>query len=364
MRECADVATKEVRMNDQSVAFLKKLLAIPGPAPDEAAAVRFWREEAGSFADRVWSDVRGSGYAVLEGGAPRVLLAGHIDEIGVMVSHIDDDGYLYFSGVGGWDSQVLVGQRIRLRGRQGDVIGVIGKKPIHLMKGPEREKVSTIEDLWIDIGAAGKAEALERVRVGTTGVIDAQVYEFPNGRIVSRSIDNRIGAYTVLEALRLLAQDRPRATVAAVATAQEEITFGGAITAAYSFEPLVAIAVDVTFSTDYPGADKKQQSDVKLGGGPVISRGSVGNPVVYDMLVDIAEREGIPHSFQINPRFSGTDADAMHTSRGGVATAVISIPNRYMHSPNEMIQLSDVEHAARLIAAFVRSLTAEMDFVP
>ncbi len=351
-------------MNEHSVTFLKQLLAIPGPAPDEAAASRFWREEAATFADRVWADGRGNGYAVLEGGAPRVLLAGHIDEIGVMISHIDDEGYLYFSGVGGWDSQVLVGQRIRLRGRKGDVIGVIGKKPIHLMKAADREKVSTIEDLWIDIGAANKDEAREMVRVGATGVIDAPVHEFPNGRIVSRSIDNRIGAYTVLEALRLLSQDRASATVAAVATAQEEITFGGAITAAYSFEPKVAIAVDVTFSTDYPGADKKQQSDVKMGGGPVISRGSSGSPVLYDMLIDTAEREGIPYSVQINPRYSGTDADAIHTSRGGVASAVISIPNRYMHSPNEMIQLSDVEQAARLIAAFVRGLNTDMDFIP
>jgi endoglucanase len=351
-------------MDDHSLDFLKRLLSTPGPSGDEAAAARVWREEAATFADSAETDVRGSTIAVLEGGAPRVLLAGHIDEIGVMVSYIDDDGYLSFQGVGGWDSQVLVGQRIRLLGRQGDVLGVIGKKPIHIMKPDEREKASKLEDLWIDIGARSRAEALERVRVGSAGVIDAPLYEFPNGRIVSRSIDDRIGAFTVLEALRLLSQDRPQATVAAVATSQEEITFAGAHTVAFSFEPQVAIAVDVTFATDHPGSDKKQHGDVRLGGGPVLSRGSANSPVVHDMLRDVAEREGIAYSVQINPRYTGTDADAIHLSRGGVATGVISIPNRYMHSPNETIELADVEQAARLIAAFVRSLTAETDFVP
>lgn len=351
-------------MESTSVAFLKQLVATPGPAPDEAAAARVWRTEANRFADRVWSDVRGNAYAVLEGGEPRVLLAGHIDEIGVMVCHIDDQGFLFFAAVGGWDTQVLVGQRIRLRGRNGDLIGVIGKKPIHLMKASDREKVSQIPDMWIDIGVRSKAEALELVRIGTTGVIDAPIYDMPQGRLVSRSIDNRIGAFTVLEALRLLATERPQASVAAVATAQEEITFGGAQVAAYSFNPQVAIAVDVTFATDHPEIEKKQHGDVTLGGGPVIARGSAGSPVLFDMLIGLAEREHIPYQVQITPAYTATDADVINIARGGVATAVISIPNRYMHSPNEMIQLSDVAHAARLIAAFVRSITPETSFIP
>ncbi len=351
-------------MEERTLAFLKRLLSTPSPSGDEAAAGRAWREEAASFADRTWADVLGSSYAVLEGGAPRVLLAGHIDEIGLMITYIDDDGYLSFGPVGGWDSQVLVGQRIRLLGRQGEVVGVIGKKPIHIMKPDERERASKIEDLWIDIGARNRDEARERVRIGSVGVIDAAVYEFPNGRLVSRSIDDRIGAFTVLEALRLLAQDRPRATVAATATAQEETNFSGAYTAAFSFEPQVAIAVDVTFATDHPGSDKKQHGDVKLGAGPVLSRGSANSPVIFNMLVDIAEREGIPYSVQASPRYTGTDADAIHLSRSGVATGVISIPNRYMHSPNEMVELVDVENAAKLIAAFVRSLGPETSFIP
>jgi endoglucanase len=351
-------------MTDHSLNFLKTLLSTPGPSGDEAAVARIWRAEAESFADEVRADIRGSSYAVLNGGAPRVLLAGHIDEIGLMISYIDDEGYLSCSEVGGWDPQVLVGQRVKLLGRSGEVIGVIGKKPIHLMDHGDREKASKVKDLWIDIGARSRAEAEERVRIGSVGVLDAPVYEFPNGRIISRSIDNRIGAFTVLEALRLMAEDRPAATVAAVATTYEEVTFAGAKTAAFSFDPTVAIAVDVTFATDHPDSDKKQYGDVKLGSGPVLSRGSANSPVMYEMLRDIAEQEKIPYTVQIAPRYTGTDADAINVSRGGVASAVISIPNRYMHSPNEMIELADVDHTARLIAAFVKTLGADTDFIP
>ncbi len=345
-----------------SLDFLKQLLNAPGPSSQEVAPARVWRDEAATFADDVLTDVRGNSFAVLKGGAVRVLLAGHIDEIGLIVSYIDDDGFLSFAGIGGWDAQVLVGQRIRLLGKMGDVIGVIGKKPIHLMK--KDEGTSTIEDLWIDIGVTSRAAALEVVRIGTVGVIDAAMYELPNGRIVSRSVDNRIGAYTVLEALRLLSQNRPVATVAAVATAQEEITFAGAHTAAFSFEPDAAIVVDVTHATDYPTANKKQAGEAKLGGGPAIAAGSVNSTVVHQRLLDLAETEGIPYTVKVNAARSGTDGDVMQFARGGVALGVVSIPNRYMHSPNEMIQMSDVEQAARLIAAFVRSLTADTDFIP
>jgi endoglucanase len=351
-------------MEAERLAFLRRLLSTPGPSGDEAAAARVWREEAQTFADAVRADVAGNSFAVLEGAGPRVLLAGHIDEIGLMVSHIDEKGFLYFAAVGGWDAQVLVGQRVRLLGKTGEVVGVIGKKPIHLMKAEERTKASTIERMWIDIGVTSRAEAQEYVRVGSVGVIDAPLYELPNQRLVSRSLDDRIGAYVVLEALRLLSADRPQATVAAVATSQEEITFGGATTAAYSFDPQVAIAVDVTFATDHPDADVRQWGDVKLGDGPVLARGSANSPLVYERLLAVAEAEQIPYSVQITPRYTGTDADAIFKSRGGVATGVVSIPNRYMHSPNEMVHLADVTNAAKLIAAFVRSIASADEFVP
>ncbi|WP_129627878.1 M42 family metallopeptidase [Candidatus Oscillochloris fontis] len=346
------------------IGFLKRLLSTPGPSGDEVAPARLWREEARSFADTVYADVSGNSYALIDGTGPRILLMGHIDEIGLMVSYIDDSGYLFFAPIGGWDSQVLVGQRVRLLGHAGEVVGVIGKKPIHLLKPDERTKVTTIEQMWIDIGATSREEAQEWVRVGCVGVIDAPLYELPNQRIVSRSLDNRIGAFTVLEALRLLSQDRPAASVAAVASTQEEITFAGASTAAFSFDPQVAIVVDVTFATDHPQSDKQQHSDVKLGGGPVLARGSANSPLVYERLLQVAAQEGIPYALQIAPRYTGTDADAIYKMRGGIATGVVSIPNRYMHSPNEMIALADVDAAARLIAAFVRSVRSAEEFIP
>ncbi len=355
-------------MNEHSLEFLKRLLNTPGPSGFEAPAARVWRSEASEFADRVDTDVSGNSWALLgETGSPRVMLAGHIDEIGLMVTHVDDEGFLYIEGIGGWDPQVLVGQRVRLLTKTGDIVGVIGKKPIHLIKHDEREKASRLTDLWIDIGAKDREDAQTRgVRVGDPGVLDTQLVQLGDDLIASRSIDNRIGAFVVLEALRLLAQERPGAQVAAVATAQEEIGYsgGGARTAAFKLEPEVAIVVDVTFATDAPGIEKKELGEHKLGGGPVLTRGSAAHPVVFEKLAEVAAREEIPFSIAASPRYSSTDADAIYLSRTGVATGIISVPNRYMHSPNEMVSLADLERAAKLIAAVVRTLGNGTDFVP
>jgi putative aminopeptidase FrvX len=356
------------KVESSSLEFLKRLLDTPGPSGFEAAVARVWREEAERFADRVTADVSGNSFATVnEGGSPRVMLAGHIDEIGLMITHIDDDGFLYVDGIGGWDPQVLVGQRIRILGKDGHVLGVVGKKPIHLMKGEEKEKASKLTDLWVDVGVRGRDAVLRRgIRVGDPAVIDAGVVELGEGLIASRAIDNRIGAFVVLEALRLLSQDRPRAEVTAVATAQEEIGYqgGGARTSAYRLDPQVAIVVDVTFATDSPGVEKKELGDHRIGGGPVLTRGSAAHPVVFERLVEAAEREGIPYSITASPRYTSTDADAIYLSRAGVATGIVSVPNRYMHSPNEIVSLEDLERAARLIAAFVRDLEPDTDLVP
>ena len=355
-------------MESGSLDFLKRLLTTPGPSGFETGVARIWREEASKFADHVESDVSGNSIAVLEGtGGPRVMLAGHIDEIGVMVTHVDDEGFVYFDGIGGWDPQVLVGQRIRLLTRGGDVIGVIGKKPIHLMRGEERDKVSKIHDLWLDVGVRGKDAVKERgVRVGDPGVIDAPLIDFGNGVIASRAIDNRIGAFVVLEALRLLSQNKAAARVASVATVQEEIGFytgGGAATSAFHIEPDVAIVVDVTFAADAPGIEKKEVGDHKLGGGPVLTRGSASHPLVFERLAEVAERENIPFTITAAPKYTSTDADGIFLSRKGVATVVLSVPNRYMHSPNEMVDTRDLDAAARLIAAFCRDLQAGENFI-
>ena len=357
-------------MHERSLAFLKQLLDTPGPSGFESAPARVWRAEAETFADRVEADVAGNSLATVDGGGsgPRVMLAGHIDEIGVMVTHVDDEGFLYVEGIGGWDPQVLVGQRIRVLARDGEVVGVVGKKPIHLMKGDEKEKAAKMTDLWIDIGVRSRAEATERgVRVGDPGVVDTHLVELGNRMIASRAADNRIGAYVVLEVLRTLSRGAPPAArVTAVATTQEEIGFngGGARPSAYRIDPQIAIAVDLTFSTDAPGVEKKQVGEHKLGSGPVLSRGSAIHPLVFERLAETAEREGIPYTIQGSPRFTSTDADAIYLQRRGVATAVVSVPNRYMHSPNEVVSLDDVDAAVRLIAAFCRSVGAEDDFVP
>ncbi|MEO8448247.1 MAG: M20/M25/M40 family metallo-hydrolase [Gemmatimonadota bacterium] len=355
-------------MDDSSIAFLKTLLDTPGPSGFETGPAIVWRREAEAFADEVSSDVNGNSFATLRGApdGPAVMFAGHIDEIGLMVVYIDDDGYLWFDPIGGWDEQVFVGQRVVLLGRAGPVAGVIGKKAIHLMDKEDREKVSRVRDLWIDIGAANRAEAAARIRVGDPGVLAATIEELPNGLIVSRSLDNRIGAFVVLEALKLLKKNPPAATVTAVATAQEEIAYtgGGARTSAMSLTPSVAIVVDVTHATDTPGVEKKRYGDIKLRGGPVLSRGSAVNGPAFDLLVETAEAEGIPFAIHAAPRFTGTDADAIFTAARGVATALVSVPNRYMHSPNEMAALEDLERAAALLAGFARRVTRTTSFNP
>jgi endoglucanase len=355
-------------MTPESLTFLKTLLDTPGPSAFEAAPARVWRTAAERFAGSVRADVAGNSFATLNGdGGLRVMFAGHIDEIGIMVSHIDDEGYISFDTIGGWDHQVFVGQRVRMLGREGPVAGVVGKKAIHLMEKEDREKVSKVEELWIDIGAAGREEAERRLRIGDPGVLAAGVLEFPNGRLVSRCIDNRIGAFVVLEALRQLADGpRPVASVTAVATTREEIaaTGGGARSSAATLEPDVAIVVDVTHATDYPGIDKRRHGDYRLGGGPVLSRGASVSEIVFERLAEAADAEAIPYAIEAASRDTHTDAEAIFNAHRGVATALVSVPNRYMHSPNEMIAIEDLDRTARLLATFVRRLTPDTDFVP
>jgi len=351
------------------IAFLERLLDAAGPSGFEVRAARVWRQEAEELADEVRVDVYGNSFASLNAaGTPRVMLAGHIDEIGLQITHIDEEGYLYVAEIGGWDPQVLVGQRVRILTKGNAVTGVIGKKAIHLIEREDRDKASKVKQLWVDIGAANRAEvAALGVRVGDAMVLDQDMVRLGGDRIASRAIDNRIGAFIVLEAIRMLAGRRPRASVIAAATVQEEIGYysgGGARTSAYMLEPDVAIVVDVTFSSDVPDIDKKEVGEHRLGGGPVLSRGSASHESVFDALVEVAEAERIPYTVQAAPKATHTDADGIYLTRRGVPTAVISVPNRYMHSPNEVVSLADVENTARLIAAFARSLGPGTDFTP
>ena len=352
-------------MDQRAFEFLRRLLDSPGPSGFEERPSRVWREEASSFADEVDRDVLGNSWARLsKPGAPVMLIEGHIDEIGLMVTLIDEHGYLLFDAIGGWDTQVIIGQRMLVLGRDGDVNGVVGRKAPHGMSAEDRNKVPELRDLWIDIGATSKAEAEARVEIGDAIVIGAPFRQLSDDLVVARSLDNRVGAFVALESLRLLSADRPAFDTYAMVATQEEITFAGAHTATFRLNPTAAIVIDVTHATDYPGADKWRNGDIKMAGGPVLGRGSSTSEVVFRALGDYAKSADISVQRQGNPRSSGTDADAMIRTGAGAAMGLVSIPNRYMHSPNETVSLSDLEAAARLIAGFISSLAADFDFRP
>jgi putative aminopeptidase FrvX len=349
-------------------AVLRDLLLARGPSGYERAPAQVWCDAAEAFAS-VSSDVVGTPLAKVapkhgyESGARRLLVMGHIDEIGLIVTHIDDEGYLWFSGVGGWDPQILIGQRVVLDTREGAIPGVVGKKPIHLLRDEERKKVAEMRELHIDIGARDANDARRRVRVGDVAVIDAEPVQLPNGRLSARALDNRLGSFVALEAARLVALAGGAAwELAAVAVAQEETTFGGSRTSAFALQPDAAIVVDVTHATDAPGIEVREMGKHELGSGPVISRGSTLNPKLFELLFDTAQKEKIPFTVEATARATGTDADAVHLSRGGVPTALVTIPLRYMHSPVELVQLDDVHASARLIAAAALRLDAKSSF--
>ncbi len=345
--------------------LLENLITAAGPSGHETTPARAWREWCARFTADVGCDHLGSSWArvAATAGGPTLAVLGHIDEIGLHVTYIEDSGQLRFGNVGGWDPIVLVGQRVVLSTRGGPVLGVVARKPIHLLKDEDRKKVPELKELHIDIGARDGDEARERVRIGDVAVIDVAPIELPNGRLVSRSMDNRVGCYVAAEAARLVAQagGSPGAFIA-MAVVQEETTFAGSRTSTYAHEPDLAIAVDVTFATDQPGVELGPISKHEFGSGPVIARGTTLHPRVFELLYDTAEAEGIAVTLESLGRTTGTDADAIHISRAGVPTGLVSVPLRYMHSPVEMVALQDVDAAARLIAAFAQRLQAGMSF--
>ncbi|MDD5745939.1 MAG: M42 family metallopeptidase, partial [Candidatus Omnitrophica bacterium] len=306
------------------------------------------------FAGKIERDVHGNCIAVLQPEkTPKIMLAGHIDEIGYMVKYIDEQGYLYFSPVGGIDLHLLPGQRVWVKTAHGKVLGVIGKKPIHVLEEEERRKVVKIDQLWIDIGAGSESEAKKIVEIGDVAVPAVGFETLLGDMVIGRGFDDKAGAFVVGETLRLLSREALQASVYAVATVQEEIGLRGAQTSAYGIAPDIGIAVDVTFATDFPGMDKKKIGDIKLGKGPVIARGPNINPKVFELLIAAAQAENIPYQVEGVSRGTGTDANIIQLTKAGVATGLVSIPLRYMHTPVEMINLQDMDNTVRLLRAFV-----------
>lgn len=341
---------------------LHRLLSTPGPSGYEEPAAAVWRQAA-DFAELAFDGI-GSTIATIGAAeaSPLVAVVGHIDEIGLVITHIDDKGFIYFGAIGGWDAQILVGQRVEVQTKDGPVLGVAGRKAIHVLDSEARKKAVELKSLHIDIGAGDKDRALELVRIGDPIVIAAEPQAVDGSRLVSRSMDNRLGAYVALESLRRV-HERGKLTgrMAAIASVQEEIGLNGAGTSAFAARPDVAVAIDVCHATDAPGMSENELGSHGLGSGPSIGRGSTLSPQVFELLCETAERLGIAHTIEGSGRRTGTDADAIQISRSGIPTGLVSVPLRYMHSPVEMVDLEDLEQVIELVAGFAESLEPGLD---
>jgi endoglucanase len=354
-------------MHEPSHLFLQKLLNTPSPSGFERPIQDVVRDWARPFADELRTDRHGNVIAVRRpagDGGPRVMLAGHCDQIALMVQHIDDNGFLYVQPIGGWDMQILLGQKLTIVGCGGPVPAVIARRAPHLMTGDERNKVPQFTDVWLDIGARDRKDAEEVVAHGDPVTFALGYVPMRHNLAASPAMDDKVGLWVVMEALRLLHGKPVQVGIYCVSTVQEEIGLRGATTSTYGIHPTVGIAVDVCHATDTPGNDKKQLGDTRLGNGPVLFRGPNINPHVFARLHQAATGNDIAVQVRGTPRATGTDANAMQLSRDGVATGLVGIPNRYMHSPVEVVSLDDLDAAARLLAEFCLSVTPEMDWTP
>lgn len=354
-------------MDESAKQFFFNALTTPSTTGFEEPVQHLVREYIAPYADTVQTDVHGNVIAARNPEASvRLMLAGHCDQIGLLVNYIDTDGFLYPQAVGGWDPIQLVGQRVKVWTKAGPINGVLGKKPIHLLNEEERKKVPKIQDLWIDIGAASKEEAEKVVAIADPVTVELEYRELMNGMIASPATDDKAGMWVVLEAFRRIdhAKLSKEIGIFAVSTVQEEIGLRGAKTSAYGIDPQIGIAVDVTHATDCPTIEKKINGEVKLGGGPVLSRGPNISSKLFGDLVEVAKTHEIPVQFNAEGRATGTDANMIQVNRRGVATALVSIPNRYMHSPVEVVSLSDIDRAADLLARYCESITPDISYIP
>jgi putative aminopeptidase FrvX len=355
-------------MRPESLDFFKAIVNVPSPSGYEERAAEIYRQYTKPFAHEVKTDVHGNVAAILNPNAGmKVMLAGHMDEIGFIVHYISDDGLLYFSGIGGHDSVIPVGQRVWIHGK-GQVPGIIGRKAVHLLEEDERKKKPELKDLWIDIGATSKKD-VEEAGIELGDVVTYQ-YEFEmllNNRATARGFDNKMGSFIVAEALRLLAEEGgldEGVGVYAVATVQEEIGLRGAKTSSFWIEAQSGLAVDVNHAIDYPTVAKTRYGALDLGKGPSVMRGANANPNVFKMIRAAGDEDGIPYQVDVAPGGTGTDGNAMQLNRGGMAVGILGVALRYMHTPCELLALEDVENCARLMAAYCRRVKPDTDFTP
>jgi len=352
-------------MQPDAYDFLQRLLMAPSPSGYERPVQDVIRSYVEEYADEVRTDLHGNVIAVKNpAGSPRLMLAGHCDQIGFCIQHIDPEGFLYFQTIGGWDPIILIGQPVMVWTDSGPVEGVVGRKPIHLLTEEERRQVPKLKDLWIDIGAKDADDAKQVVSIGDPVTLQLELRRHRNGMATATAMDDKAGLWVVMEAFRRASLATLHCALYVVSTVQEEVGLRGARTSAFDIDPQIGIAVDVTHATDCPTVDKKQEGDVRLGSGPVVYRGPNMNPVVVERLQDIAADSNIPFQMAAQGRPTGTDANVMQVSRAGVATGLVALPNRYMHSPVEMISLDDLDKSAELLAAFAASLEPDDDFTP
>ena len=346
-------------MREQSLEFLKTLVNTPSPVGHEVRGQRVWLDYAGHFADTTFSDAYGNCVAVLnKGGSPRLMLAGHADEIAMAVNYINDEGYIYVRKMGGIDAAITRAQRVLIHTANGPIKGVVGNVAPHLKKDEDEPKPPKIHDLFIDIGAGDRKEAGKLVQIGDPVTLSDEFDVLRNDLVVARAFDNRVGTFAVAETLRLLKETKSKlqAEVCAVSNVQEEVGLLGVRQIAYSLQPDMALVVDVTHATDYPTVSKTQHGDVKIGRGPTLTRGGCNHPEVLARLEAVAKAKRIPFQREAASSTSGTDTDAIFWTRGGIASALVSLPNRYMHSPVELISLKDLNLIPQLLAAFAASL--------
>jgi len=346
-------------MREASLNFLRTLVNTPSPTGHEVRGQRVWLDYAKKFCDETYSDAYGNCVAVLnKGGSPRIMLAAHADEIAMAVNYINDEGFIYVRKMGGIDAAITKAQRVVIHSRGGPVKGVVGNVAPHLTSKEGDQKPPKIHELFIDIGVSNRAAAEKLVRVGDPITLTDEFDILRGDLAVARAFDNRIGTFAVAEALRLLKESKSKLTaeVCAVSNVQEEVGLLGARQIAYSLKPDIALVVDVTHATDYPTVSKPQHGDVKVGKGPALTHGGCNHPEVVARLEAVAKAKHIPLQHEAMSATSGTDTDVIFWTRGGIASALISLPNRYMHSPVEVVSLKDLELIPQLMAAFVQSL--------